>query len=62
VPREKPIPGFHYSRKGEQVALTPSRWRSLFSTHTRRVENGETFFINRETKRIEYEAYAVIRP
>jgi hypothetical protein len=63
VPREKPVEGFHYAPKGGgKLVRTPNQWRQLFSTHTRRVENGETFFINRETKRIEYEAYAVIRP
>jgi hypothetical protein len=60
--REIPVEGFHYSPKGEAVVKTPSQWRALFSTHTRRVENGETFFINQQTKRIEYEAYAIIRP
>lgn len=60
--REIPVNGFHYSPKGEHLAQTPSQWRLLFSTHTRRVEGGETFFINPKTKKIEYEAYAIIRP
>lgn len=58
--RGKKVPGFHYTRKGEDVSRTPAQWRQLFSTHTRRVEGGETFFIDPKTKRIEYEAYAVI--
>lgn len=57
---EKQIPEFHYSPKGEQLLRTPAQWRQLFSTHTRRVENGETFFTNQKTKLIEYEAYAII--
>lgn len=60
MPREKQVEGFHYTRKGEAVSRTPAQWRQLFSTHTRRVESGETFFINKQTHRIEYEAYAVI--
>jgi hypothetical protein len=62
VPRKQIIEGFHYSREGSKVRRTPTEWRALLLTHTRRVENGETFFINKQTKRIEYEAYAVIRP
>lgn len=59
--REQPkVPGFHYTRKGEDVSRTPREWQQLFSTHTRRVENGETFFTSRTTRRLEYEAYAVI--
>lgn len=58
--REIQVPGFYYSRKGEPVTKTPSQWRQLFSTHTRRVESGETFFVNKQTHRIEYEAYAII--
>jgi hypothetical protein len=63
VPREQPIEGFFYAPKGAgKVVRTPSQWRALFSTHTRRVENGETFFTNKATKKLEYEAYAIIRP
>lgn len=60
MPRDKQVQGFHYTRKGEAVSRTPAQWRQLFSTHTRRVENGETFFTSKTTKRLEYEAYAVI--
>jgi hypothetical protein len=60
--RASVIPGFHYTRAGVGVRFTPTEWRALLLTHTRRVENGETFFINKPTKRIEYEAYAIIRP
>lgn len=56
------IEGFHYTRAGTGVRFTPTEWRALLLTHTRRVENGETFFINKQTRRIEYEAYAIIRP
>lgn len=58
------VAGFHYSRKGEAVSRTPREWQQLLSTHTRREkkELGETFFINRQTGRIEYEAYAIIPP
>lgn len=60
MPREKQIPGFHYTRAGEAVSFTPSQWRALLSTHTRRVENGETFFQNKAKRRLEYEAYGII--
>lgn len=60
MPREKVIPGFHYTRGGVGVRFTTTKWRALLLTHTRRVENGETFFTNKQTKLIEYEAYAII--
>ena len=60
VARKVLVKGFHYTQNGEHLARTPAQWRQLFSTHTRRVEHGETYFINQKTKLIEYEAYAII--
>lgn len=56
------VAGFRYSRKGEAVSRTPREWQQLLSTHTRRVDRslGETFFTNRQTGRLEYEAYGII--
>jgi hypothetical protein len=59
VAREKPVPGFDYKR-GVGVVMTPTEWRAILLTHTRRVDRGETFFINPKTKKTEYEAYSII--
>lgn len=56
--REKPVDGFDYVT-GKPVSMLPQHWRGKYppSTHTRRVENGETFF-SRKAGKIEAEAYA----
>ncbi len=57
------IPGFKYTREGTPVAMTQKQWRELNHTHDRRVvARGETWFINRDTKRLEFEAYGNVRP
>jgi hypothetical protein len=63
MPRNQPkIPGFKYTREGVHVSMTQTQWRELNHTHQRRVVvSGETWFINRETNRLEFEAYGHVR-
>lgn len=56
------IPGFKYTSAGTPVTMTQKQWRELNHTHDRRVVvRGETWFLNRETRRLEFEAYGNIR-